>query len=94
MSFATPGEKYAALVGHATRVAESAAALEAEPATVERAVKAACLIACAEAERAKIMAAPCRPMRPSFRHGGRSVVLAVMGPDGNRESAQVAVRDS
>ena len=73
MTFATPAEKSVALADHAVRFAKSIAAIEAEPDPLARAIKAAVTIASADFERLQIMAAPCRPMRPSFRNGGLTV---------------------
>ena len=81
MTFATPAEKSAALADHAARFAESIAAVEAEPNPMVRAVKAACTIAAADAERFQIMAAPCHPPRQSLHNGGRVSLVQVLRRD-------------
>ena len=80
MNFNTPAEKSAALADHAARFAESIAAVEAEPSPIARAVKAACTIAAADAERFQIMAAPCHP-RQSLHNGGRVSLVQVLRRD-------------
>jgi len=81
MNFNTPAEKSAALADHATRFAQSLAAVEAEPNPMVRAVKAACTIAAADFERLQIMAAPCHPPRPSLHNGGRVSLVQVLRRD-------------
>lgn len=81
VTFATPAEKPAALADHAARFAESIAVVESEPNPMARAVKAACTIAAADFERFQIMAAPCRPARPSFHNGGRASLVQVLRRD-------------
>ena len=81
MTFATPAEKSAALADNAIRFAESIAALEAEPDTLARAIKAAVTITHADFERGRIMAAPCRPVRPGFHAGGLTAYPQVLRRD-------------
>lgn len=81
MTFNTPAEKSSAMADLAARFAESIAAVESEPNPMARAVKAACTVAAADAERFQIMAAPCHPPRPSFRNGGGFPLVQVLRRD-------------
>ncbi len=77
----TPAEKSAALADAAIRFAKSITAIQAEPDPVARALLAAITTTTADCERAQIMGAPCRPVRPSFHAGGLTVYPQVLRRD-------------